>query len=285
MEYFLEPLLSHRNRLHETILSMNWKEARWKLGLVADLARTQGLDLPVPSYECFCKWDEFVRFETEEIESEIRNVFSLFSSLHEVVSELYEFILSCVEVGTAPSTIVESLKIIYPILRFEKIFLVCILSLPLASWNFSSIQLSIETELTHSFSCLCLVIGFVAKYIAPSHLRVSHTLVIRPAPESVCVFEQRLECKLRIIHSLIRDMTERVESVWLEQCLFLSSRYVREGPRVGDTAVLLDRVAKLRFHEKQIRSDRVWVDYEPVLTPDQPITVDDLPPRTRRCCC
>lgn len=185
---------------------------------------------------------------------DIRDLGGPHKIISDIVLELLDFLISCVDVGTAPHSFIPGLTQLRNFLIIEHTFL-C--------------MDEYHNELfAQTVACLCFCSFYLSTLVAPSYLRVSHTLAPpRSRPNNLPSFYHRVDLKLRIIHSLFSQLSQTGDWPYIKDSLFFTSDYFRQGKEVHfDECEIMNRSRKFFLpHNKRERIKPIWVPYEPAI--------------------
>jgi hypothetical protein len=185
---------------------------------------------------------------------DIRDLGGPHKIIADIVIELLDFLISCVDVGTAPHSLIPGLTLLKNFLIIEHTFL-CMHEYR-------------DELLAQTVACLCFCSFYLSNFVSPSYLRVSHTLAPpRSRPNDLPSFYHRVDLKLRITHSLFYQLSQMGDWPYMIDSLLFTSHYFRQGKEVPlDECELMSRSRKFFLpHNKPDKIKPIWVPYEPAI--------------------
>lgn len=178
--------------------------------------------------------------------------------MEEVVKKFEDFLISCVDVGTAPCWAIPAL-------------------VEAKQWVEKA-----SADPIRAVKHLCKAVAIVVKKITPFVMKKSHTIVRRPR-RTLSLFEYRLHCQLQLLNSGIAALGLRSRAA--KKCLFLTSEYVREGPenvRLRSDMYCVVRNEDLFIQYPTRKPAEEWVPYKHI---DFPSNRSPSRSKNHACCC
>jgi hypothetical protein len=194
---------------------------------------------------------------------------------------LNDFLISCVDFGTCPSTFSSLLSVLNILVKYEVRFLVELLGQPLDGeiWRFLNPVRDMKVLILQSISVLHFSLFILSKKVSLFLTKKSHSIIVRPT-RNMSLFERRLQIKLAILHislpALYQEGTDEGSRLWnsyVYECLFLTSEFVREGKidheKSGNDSFVFHRNKRFFLKIENQRNIDEWIPYEPINFPTE----------------